>query len=62
MRKFKVLLKNRGKWLAYKDLTGKQALDLMQSLLERGFRSTAYTKANGITEVLTLTEMQEVII
>jgi hypothetical protein len=62
MRKFNVLLTHKKKKLVYYNLTGEKALRLMKSLSKRKFKCLAHTEANGVTEFLTLKEMQEAII
>ena len=61
MRKFDVVLYcgKRDKNLIYKDLEGKKAIKLMESLKKRSFDPKAYTFSSGYCEVLTLSEMKE---
>jgi len=62
MRKFNVLLKHKGKFVEYRDLTGKKAVELMRFLNGNKHLSVAYTKSHGITETLTLKEMEDVVL
>ena len=61
MRKFTVIVKRPlKKAIFYPEMDGEKSLELMNSIHERGLDSTAYTIANGIEEILTLTEMREI--
>jgi hypothetical protein len=55
-----VVRQDRVKNLIYPNLTAKKAVELMNSLTARGRKMIARTRANGITEDLTLSEMNEV--
>lgn len=46
--------------LRYPDLNGNKALGLMLEMKKRGFDTVAETKANGISEELSLDEMNHV--
>lgn len=64
MRRFTVIVEHKGEQaVSYpargcKLLSGDDALRLMRTMKQRGLRSIARTSANGITEDLTLTEME----
>lgn len=57
-RKFKVILKKLSQ--AYPEMTGKKALACMLSFERRFIETVAITSANGIDEVLTVKQMQEI--
>lgn len=65
-RGFLVLFQHRGKRLHYPctgyTMDGREAIDCMEQLTERGFAPLAHTEANGIAETLTLDEMREVVL
>ena len=62
MRKFDVALIHRDRLVSYKDLDGKKAIKLMKSLKPRGFATIAITNSCGYTELLTLKEMENIVI
>lgn len=62
MKKFDVVIRYKGKNIAYQNLTGERAIKTMEELKKRGFNPVAVTNANGITEQLNLKEMKQTII
>lgn len=60
-RTFEVLVRRVGKpSLLYPSLNGDKSFALMKKMKDRGFETVAKTQANGITETLTLDDMDQI--
>jgi hypothetical protein len=60
-RLFKVaVVRHREKDLVYPEMNGEESLQLMENLSKRGHITAAHTAANGISETLTVAEMQSI--
>lgn len=62
MREFIIYVAKEYKVVSYPPLSGKHALCLMRRMKSRGLVSMACTTMNGITEYLSLYQMQKSVI
>ena len=58
MRTFTIIFKLKGKLTAYEFLPIDKAIKVMNFLTRNGFNPVCQTSANGITEQLTLKELE----
>lgn len=58
MRMFVVIVQSGSRWLKYPPMDGEHALRLMKTMKTRGVNALAITEANGITEELSVEDMQ----
>jgi hypothetical protein len=59
MRTFDVTFTYKGKRLAYRKLSGKKAIKILEDLTKKGFECGATTQENNIFEGITLEQMKE---